>query len=120
MISAPTHQAWQSTVFAATVVLALALPLATGARGQAAASSFDVVSIKRNVSGSQDVTVSIGVQGNEESVVKHLSIILNISPANARQRVNANVEIEASLRFVNGKRVTKEAKKEVAAGNTNG
>jgi len=59
MISAPTHQAWQSTVFAATVVLALALPLATGARGQAAASSFDVVSIKRNVSGSQDLAINV-------------------------------------------------------------
>ena len=69
-----------------------------------------------NVSGSQEVSVSVGVEGNEASVVKHLSIILNISQTEARTRVSLNLEIEARLRFVNGKRVTTEVKKAIPAG----
>ena len=34
------------------------MSLANGARGQTAAPSFDVVSIKRNISGSQDITIN--------------------------------------------------------------
>ena len=58
MIAALTNHVWQSVVFAAAVALLLALPLATGARGQTAARSFDVVSIKRNISGSQDLAIN--------------------------------------------------------------
>ena len=47
-----------NAVLAAAAVLALALPLATGARGQTAEPSFDVVSIKRNMSGSQDLVIN--------------------------------------------------------------
>ena len=39
-------------------VLAVVLLLAIGAQGQTPAPSFDVVSIKRNVSGSQDMTIN--------------------------------------------------------------
>jgi uncharacterized protein (TIGR03435 family) len=45
--------------FAAAVALLLALPLAIGPRGQTAAPSFDVVSIKRNISGSQDLAINV-------------------------------------------------------------
>jgi uncharacterized protein (TIGR03435 family) len=47
-----------NAVRAAAVVLALASPMATGARGQTAGPSFDVVSIKRNISGSQDLVIN--------------------------------------------------------------
>jgi hypothetical protein len=69
-----------------------------------------------NVAGSQEVAVSVGVEGNEASIVKHLSIIFNISQSEARARVSLNIEIEARLRFVNGKRITTEVKKAIPAG----
>ena len=69
-----------------------------------------------NVAGSQEVAVSVGVEGNEASIVKHLSMMLNISQSEARTRVSLNIEIEARLRFVNGKRITTEVKKAIPAG----
>jgi hypothetical protein len=62
-----------------------------------------------SVGGSKEVAVSVGVEGDENSIVKHLSIMLNISQSEARAKVSANLEISASLRFVNGKRVIKAA-----------
>ena len=44
---------------AVAAVLAVMLPMATGAQGQTPAPSFDVVSIKRNVSGSQDMVINV-------------------------------------------------------------
>jgi hypothetical protein len=61
-----------------------------------------------SVAGSKEVTVTVGVEGNEVSIVKHLALILNITQSEARARVELNLEIEARLRFVNGKRVTTE------------
>src|SRR6185503_21165862 len=43
---------------AAAAALTFALPTAPGAGGQTAAPAFDVVSIKRNVSGSQDLVIN--------------------------------------------------------------
>jgi len=43
----------------AVAAVALALPLATGVHGQTAAPSFDVISIKRNISGSQDMAINV-------------------------------------------------------------
>jgi uncharacterized protein (TIGR03435 family) len=49
----------RKAVLAAAALFALALPLATGARGQTVDPSFDVVSIKRNMSGSQDLAINV-------------------------------------------------------------
>jgi hypothetical protein len=62
-----------------------------------------------SVAGSKEVAVSVGVEGNEKSIVKHLSVILNISQSEARAKVSLDVLIEARLRFVNGNRVIKAA-----------
>jgi uncharacterized protein (TIGR03435 family) len=48
----------KSLSLAAAAVLAIALPMATRAGGQTAAPAFDVVSIKRNISGSQDLVIN--------------------------------------------------------------
>ena len=49
----------RKAVLAAAALFALALPLAIGARGQTVEPSFDVVSIKRNMSGSQDLAINV-------------------------------------------------------------
>ena len=49
----------RKAVLAAAGLCALALSLATGARGQTVEPAFDVVSIKRNVSGSQDLAINV-------------------------------------------------------------
>ena len=49
----------RKAVLATAAIAAVALPLASGARGQAAEPAFDAVSIKLNTSGSQDLVINV-------------------------------------------------------------
>jgi uncharacterized protein (TIGR03435 family) len=49
----------RKAVLVAASALALALPVATGAHGQSSEPAFDAVSIKRNISGSQDLAINV-------------------------------------------------------------
>ena len=49
----------RKALLAIAAIAAVAVPLASGARGQAAEPSFDAVSIKLNTSGSQDMAINV-------------------------------------------------------------
>jgi hypothetical protein len=60
-----------------------------------------------NAAGANRVAVSVGIEGNRQSMIQNLKLILNISNTDAAAQVN--LSFEARMRFVNGHRVIEKA-----------
>jgi hypothetical protein len=62
--------------------------------------------------GAEALCVNIGVQGNRNSIVQNLSLVLNITPAAAQFRLSLTFSVK--LTFVDGVRVNQPAQKQPA------
>ena len=60
-----------------------------------------------NIAGAQALTVSIGIQGNQNSIIQNLSLVLNITPAAAQLQLALSFSVR--LTFVDGQRVNQPA-----------